>query len=370
MKSTNVINLIQDIATPHNNILISKFKNRDDVKLNIWYAIESNQNMYQWKNDLTNEHFRAIIYKKNINFNFLLYCLKNRHEKFIIVGWMNINTKILHMLFFLLRRKYNHWTDLPDNTPKNIYYTIKKYFMYWVLKNSNAKIFCVGKSAINYFKNLGFESNRLVNLPIFVNTNKDLNYYLKQKDFIYKQLSIKTTDFLISAGSRLVHTKGYDLLIDAISSLESRLKNVIKLVIVGSGDSLEYLKNKTIELNLINQIIFKEWMEFEDFEFLIANSKIFIHPARFDSYGGTIFAMSLGVPVIGSFQAGAAADRIVNGVNGYLYDAYDVQKLSNLINNLYNNPELIKTFGENAFATSKEWPPEKGVEIILNNSIL
>ena len=37
-RKSKTINLIQDRATPHNNVLISEFKKNTDVKLNVWYA--------------------------------------------------------------------------------------------------------------------------------------------------------------------------------------------------------------------------------------------------------------------------------------------------------------------------------------------
>ena len=124
-----VINLIQDLATPHNNVLIGEFKERDDVQLNLWYVEEMDNNRYQWKANITHEHFPARLYGSRLNWRFLLYCLTHTSERYVIVGWMNRNTKLLHLLFFLLRRRYNHWTDLPN--PKTESMTVTQRIMRW-----------------------------------------------------------------------------------------------------------------------------------------------------------------------------------------------------------------------------------------------
>ena len=41
-----IVNLIQDIPTPHNNILIEKLSHRKDIKLKLWYAEKKNLRIY------------------------------------------------------------------------------------------------------------------------------------------------------------------------------------------------------------------------------------------------------------------------------------------------------------------------------------
>lgn len=99
-----IVNLIQDIPTPHNNILIERLCNRKDLKLKLWYAQKENLNLYNWKENLADKHLKSHIYGKNLNLFFIIKCLFNLNEKFILVGWQNINTKILYILFFYLEK--------------------------------------------------------------------------------------------------------------------------------------------------------------------------------------------------------------------------------------------------------------------------
>jgi glycosyltransferase involved in cell wall biosynthesis len=366
-----IVNLIQDVATPHNNVLIEQFKDREDVKVNLWYARDMDKRLYQWNQNISDEHFPAIIYGTHLNLSFIKYCIFNTSERYVIVGWANINTQLIQLLFFLLGRRFNHWTDLPD--PKSSALTLRKKFIRWLayklLKFSNSKVFGVGKTTLSCFKSWGFPDRKIVNLPIFVKVDDDLPQYYARRDELYSKYMVIDGDFLISAGSRLVYDKGYDLLVRAVAALRLDVREKIKLVIVGSGDQLSELERLVLELDVSKQVIFEKWLEIDDFKALIANSEVFVHPARFDSYGGTTLGMALGVPVIGSISAGAAGDRIEHGVNGFLYEAENVEALADALLTLYSHPKLRQQMGRAARKTALEWHPSRGVEILLENSI-
>ncbi len=366
-----VINLIQDLATPHNNVLIGEFKGNTGVQLKLWYALDQDKGRYAWTNNITNEHFPAEIYGMKINWKFIKYCLKHTKEKFCIVGWANNNTRLITLLFFLLRRPYNHWTDLPGTVSSDESFPKKlmRWLAYKILKHSNAKVFCVGITSLNRLRQLGFPENRLVSLPIFVEVKEDLSWHHSQRANIFEKYNIEPDDFVLSAGSRIIHEKGYDLLIKAIGLIEQDIRSKIKVIIVGSGESVSDLEKLIAELNLTKQIVLEKWLVIDALKMLIANSDVFIHPARVDTYGGTILGMALGVPVIGSYQAGAALDRISHGQNGFLYDAEDTETLANLITLLYKNPELRKRMGTEAHKTALMWPPRRGYEILVQNAI-
>lgn len=364
-------NLIQDIATPHNNNLIEQFIKNENVEIDIYYEKNQDSNLYQWSKDISNEHLNAFIYGSRINLPFLVNCLRRKNEKFIIVGWANINTKLLLLLFFLLRRPFNYWTDCPLSNSSNSFYFSKylKSLAYKILLFSNCNILCVGITTISFFRKIGFPEKRLINFPIFVKIDDNPYVYRSFKESIRFKYLVPEEGLLISAGSRLIFEKGFDILIHSISLLNLDVRNKIKLVIVGTGDQYDVLVKQIIDLGLNEVVILEKWLDIEDFKTLIANSDIFIHPARFDAYGGTIFAMSLGVPVIGSTGAGAALDRINHGINGFLFEPSNVLSLSKYIEKLFYDSTLRLNFSANSLDTALNWKPSKGVEILVNQAI-
>lgn len=370
LKKKTVINLIQDVATPHNNILIEKcFAN--NVKLNLWYSLTNDKNKYNWNEDLANKYYKSKIYGKKINISFLIYCLWNSDEKYIIVGWANINTLLLHVLFFLLRRPFNHWTDMPRHIPNKSISKAKilRSCAYMMLRNSKTKIFCVGKKTLKYFKKNRFSEKNLINLPILVEINDKILNQKKDLTILKKKFCNNKKKYLITSGSRLVYDKGFDLLINSVDKLPLEFKKKIKIIIVGNGPEELSLKNLIKSLNLKSIVKIKTWMKFKDFKKLIAASDIFIQPSRFDAYGSAILGMSLGVAVISSTNSGAGIDRIKNRKNGLLYDAKNIEALKNNIELLLNDEKLRKKIAEAGKRTASYWPPQKGVKILLEKTI-
>lgn len=364
------LDFIQDLASPHNNVLIKAVEEASDIDIDLWYCNEK-PTQYNWTKDLTNEIKEANIYKpRSVDWDFLKHCLTHKKRKYLIVGWANINTRLLFILFWLLRRPYNVWFDFPqDGASRNPLKKFLREFFYFILNTSKAKVFCVGKMTIDYFKNRGFDEKRLVNMPIFVDISKTKKDYISHKAEIHKQYNVQTGQLLLSAGSRLVYDKGFDVLIDAIALLPKEQQQQLKCVIVGKGEEQKNLQHQITKHNLEDIIIMEEWLEFDDFQALIAVSDILIHPCRFDAFGATIFAHALGTAAIGSVGAGAAFDRIVDGENGYLYENDDPQALSDLLVKCLDEKDSLAQLGEAGRKTAEQWAPAVGNTILKENLI-
>jgi glycosyltransferase involved in cell wall biosynthesis len=110
------------------------------------------------------------------------------------------------------------------------------------------------------------------------------------------------------------------------------------------------------------------WMPGDEFQLAVAAADVFVHPARFDAFGGgTLFAMAAGTPLIGSLGAGAVVERVRNGHNGLTYDAEDIGALAGHLAALAEDESLRKRIGPEGRSTAEMWPPEKGVEILLSS---
>ena len=72
-----IINFIQDIATPNNNVIIKSLSEGKGVRLNLWYAFAKHP-QYSWKADLTNEVKTAHIYGyTHISWKLVFHVLRN-----------------------------------------------------------------------------------------------------------------------------------------------------------------------------------------------------------------------------------------------------------------------------------------------------
>ena len=336
------VNFIQDEATPHNNILIKSLVDElGDDFVNIYYAIKESK-QYKWDRDITNEIKEAKIYGTSINWNLIKYYLKNhRKENFFMVGWGNATTRLIFLISCIFRTNLNMWFDLPnDSKSRTRVNKIIRDIFYKALKLSRIKIYCVGKITVKHFLSKGFENSRLENLPIQVEVSD------KPKE--------KTSDVLtIFTGSRLTKDKGYDVLITALSKIKDNCEFSAK--IAGTGPELDSLKEQVRKSGLEEKVEFIGWLSPEEFSLNITQADIFIHPARVDAYGGSALALAKGIPVIGSNTAGAVIECLVDGENGFSYDAENYEELSRLILKFAKERSLILAMSERALIRAKKY---------------
>jgi glycosyltransferase involved in cell wall biosynthesis len=72
-------------------------------------------------------------------------------------------------------------------------------------------------------------------------------------------------------------------------------------------------------------------------------------------------AMAFGQPVLCSLWAGAA-ELIVSGENGELFDPHQPAELAALIGRLLQQPTLLKTMGNNARLMTAPYTPKTAVD--------
>ncbi len=370
MSDPKVLHVIQEVPTPHNNVLLKECKKIPGIRLIVWYNQISFKG-HGFTDELAYEITEPSIYKKNgIDFK-LLFRFIFKKERFLMVGWSNSTTRSILISSFLFRIPLNMWFDMPnDATARGSIKNALRNVFYLLARLAPVKVFCVGNATVNYFIKRGFASTRLVNLPIFIDVQNDKQFYTASSAELQQEIGFIDSEFNISAGSRLLFEKGYDLLVRAIHLLPEHIRENSKVYIIGKGEQEKQLANLVNELGLQDRIKMLAWLPTTSFMSLIALCDVFIHPARFDAFGGTIFAMSVGTPVIGSTTAGAAIDRIEEGKNGYLYESGDIQQLANHITWCYENRSgVLKEMGIKARKTALQWTPENGAMIILKNCI-
>jgi glycosyltransferase involved in cell wall biosynthesis len=220
---------------------------------------------------------------------------------------------------------------------------------------------------VEHFKQLGYPDIKLINLPVFIEIGKTKSDFADKHDTVRKKYKSDNGEILFVSGSRLTEVKGYCDLIEAASIVKTRSNQPFKVVIVGKGEQEEELKRLITDLGLSESVIMEPWMAPEDFEALIACADVYIHPARFDAFGGgTLHAMALGIPVIGSDGAGVVTERVKHGWNGFIFPAGQSYKIAEYMLLFINNKDSIEPMGHKARKTAEEWPPERGAQIIYN----
>ena len=156
---------------------------------------------------------------------------------------------------------------------------------------------------------------------------------------------INFTNFILSIG-RLTKQKGFDKLIKSFIEYKDRAKNNIKLIILGEGEDLCFLKNlvprkyksEILFLGKINPLPYYK------------SCRIFIIASRFEGTPNVLFeAMSHGLTIIVRKSSLGIDEYLKNMQNAIIVDKNkDINSLSKAIDYCLSNPNLSERLGLNA----------------------
>lgn len=118
----------------------------------------------------------------------------------------------------------------------------------------------------------------------------------------------------------------------------------IKVDMYGDGE-VDNLRALVLSENLSSTIRVNGWISGEKVSESYKNADIFILPSYDEGLPMSILeAMSYGLPVV-STKIGGIPDQIIDGVNGYLINAGNIEHLADKINTLANDPNLRREMG-------------------------
>ena len=153
---------------------------------------------------------------------------------------------------------------------------------------------------------------------------------------------------LLLAAGRLTPTKGFDILLRAMKSLEG-----VFLLLAGEGDERCRLVKLAQDIGIDSRVRFLGWRE--DISDLIASSDLVVCPSRHEPFGIVIVeSWASRTPIIASAAAKGPAWLIRDGLDGLLTPTNDAEALAKSISLLIGNPELrrkLATSGHQRFET-------------------
>jgi glycosyltransferase involved in cell wall biosynthesis len=123
---------------------------------------------------------------------------------------------------------------------------------------------------------------------------------------------------IIFAG-RLIKEKNVDVLIQSLVTVKKKIPDSICLII-GNGPELSKLEKLASDLQLKENIIFKDFMEnYDDLIGYMKSSKVLVLPSTREGFGMVVIeANACGIPVVTvDHPMNAAVDLVIDGVNGF-----------------------------------------------------
>jgi glycosyltransferase involved in cell wall biosynthesis len=155
---------------------------------------------------------------------------------------------------------------------------------------------------------------------------------------------------LILSVGRLVYYKGFEYLIRAMTEVRG------KLLIIGAGPLEPKLRGLTSSLGLNDKVIFAGEIQNEDVVPYYHASDVFAlaSVARSEAFGIVqIEAMAAGVPVVNTRLDSGVPFVSLDGQTGLTVPPADPEALAAALNRLLDDPNLRRSFGEQARARAR-----------------
>lgn len=241
-------------------------------------------------------------------------CEQCKHKKYMYIVWKRCKKRsymasIITLLEVLVnnRKKYDKLIDLYISPSK---FLRQKFIEY------------------------GYQSQRIVHLPNFLDTS-------------YFQPHYSFNDYFLYVG-RLEKEKGIETLIRGFAR-KKKSSCSSKLIIVGTGTLQPELEKLVQDLGM-NDIVFTGYLQGSKLRFMMQNAKSIIIPSEwYENYPfAALEAMAYGKLVIGS-KIGGIPEQVEDGITGFLYEPcndVDLAEKMIIVDNL--SEDEINRMGRNA----------------------
>jgi len=165
------------------------------------------------------------------------------------------------------------------------------------------------------------------------------------------KLGKKEGDIFLVNTARLVHQKGFDTTIRALTLLPAH----IKLLVVGGGPDEAMLKSLAEELGLGERVIFTGQIDRSEVTKYRFVGDIFVGPSRSEGLGNAFLsAMACRLPVVAT-QVGGIADFLFDakrnpekGTTGWAVDPENHEQIAEVVREIIAHPEGVRAVTERA----------------------
>ena len=144
--------------------------------------------------------------------------------------------------------------------------------------------------------------------------------------------------FVFSLG-RIVHRKGFDLLVEAWGRIAERHPEV-GLVVAGHGPELPYLRSLVGERHLGDRVLLAGPMSRADVAGMMKRADIFVMPSRIEAFGIVVLeAWRAGTPAVVTANGGTS-EFVEDGVTGLVVNPNDTASLGDAVSRLLADSDL------------------------------
>jgi glycosyltransferase involved in cell wall biosynthesis len=269
----------------------------------------------------------------------------------------------LLLLFWAKLRGVKVIISTESNARHNPRQPVKELFKKIILWLTDGFI-CFGKSSADYLLELGVPPSKILSSKAAVVDNDLLAQKHTKAALVREQqktkLSLPQYNFIYTG--RLIELKNLILLLKCFNKIKSPNWG---LVLLGDGDQKPDLE-RLIKIENIKNVTFVNGVNWYEVTETMALADVFILPSTSEAWGLVVNeAMVCGLPVIVSDCCGCVEDLVQNGKNGFSFDPYNEEGLTEKLLYFIQNPSQLKPMGEASRQIITAFSAEKTATDIL-----
>ncbi len=242
---------------------------------------------------------------------------------------------------------------------------VKRIYVPWVLRQTTGVFHC-GSLGKEYFQRYGVKPERLYPFPY--EPNYALFARLDRGASWDRHRIVNQRRTILFAG-RMVSAKRPDLLIAAFTRISDK-RPTWDLMMLGEGP----LRKKLQNASLGNRV---KWLGFiadpAELAALYSVGDVFVLPSDFEPWGVVLTEAATRMALVASSAVGAAADLIIDGLNGKIFLKGDVEDLAQALLEV-TEPKNIDEMKAASPQVLRRWrestDPIRGLRKALRNSDL
>lgn len=198
----------------------------------------------------------------------------------IIMHWGSLTNIMIGLFLKIKKRKFGFYLDYPD-PQKTKCKGLNKFIKSHLMKMATY-MFPACYSCQDYLHNVyGLEKNKIRVFPYSHSMAPDKIADINDKRF-YNLINGGKPRLLIA--SRFIERKGYAIVYKAFEKLKQlEMLDKFDIKIIGNGEQFE--KYKAMFSRLSEYIKFLGWIENDEYEKLICECDIYLHPSLFEPFG-------------------------------------------------------------------------------------
>lgn len=350
---------LSNIPSPYRLDFFSELGKYIDLKV-IFEAernYDLNENWYKEKFDNFDYTFlkKGAIEERKINWKILNYINKKNQDLIIVTNYAYF-TELIGLLYIKFK-KIPYCMEIDGGIIKRENILLRK-LKGFLIKGAKAYI-SPSRATDKFLIHYGADKDRIYRYPFTSLKKGDLlneNIASDEKEDIKNEMNIKEKNVILGVG-RFIDIKGFDILLKAAKDIVGD----VGIYIVGGKPTEEYLKLKE-ELGLKN-VYFIDFKQKNNLSKYYKAADIFVLPTRGDVWGLVINeAMSYGLPVITTNKCVAGLELISNNDNGFIVEVDNIEELSQRINSILQDREMMKKMSKNNLEKIKRYTIENMAE--------